>query len=123
MSNQAHADSLARLHTAEAMGIMVKAMRGEIHDLKPEARLRAAELILDRGHGRAVQAIISVPARQASAMRLAAMSSSELLRIAARGRGREKGGPIGCEVKGTPLEGEFTVIPNGEGANDFDPCE
>jgi hypothetical protein len=88
------ADSLSRLHTAEAIGTIVEVMRTS-H--KPEARLKAAETLLDRGHGRAVQAVISVPARHAVALKLAAMSDDELMLIAKSGGGStpEKGSPHG----------------------------
>ena len=90
----ASADSLARIHTAEAVGFMVLAMRGEIPGIKPGERLRAAEHIIERGHGKAVQAVISVPARAAVAAKLAAMTDDELLEIARRGSTQQKGDPM-----------------------------
>jgi hypothetical protein len=79
----ATADSLARLFTREAIGALVEIVRGAG---KPADRLRAAEALLDRGYGRATQAIISVPARQAVAQRLAMMDDAALLAIASAGR-------------------------------------
>jgi hypothetical protein len=46
-------------------------------------RLRAAESLLDRGHGKASQAIIAVPANRQQAALLAAMSDDELMAILA----------------------------------------
>lgn len=89
----ATADSLARVHTAEAMGLLVQVVRGDVPGAKANDRIRAAETILDRGHGKAVQAVISVPSRQRVAAQLAAMSTEDLLRIAKRGEGGRKGGP------------------------------
>lgn len=88
----ATADSLARLHTAEAIGTIVDTMRNAP---KASERLKAAEMLIDRGHGRAVQAVISVPARQAVALKLASLGDAELLQIAKAGGGStpEKGSP------------------------------
>lgn len=124
----ANADSLARMHTAEAVGTLVDVMRNAV---KPAERLAAAQAVLDRGHGRAVQAIISVPARQAVALRLAGMSDAELMSIAKSGRGSapEKGSPQALGARGGTMlaptahtrendivEGEFTEI------DETDPC-
>lgn len=87
-------DSLARLYTAEAMGLLVQVARGDIGGAKVSDRVRAAEGILDRGHGRAVQAVISVPARRAVAARLATMSDDQLLRLAGRGSREQNEGPV-----------------------------
>lgn len=86
------ADSLARLHTAEAIGTLVDVMR---NGLKDSDRVSAAKEVLDRGHGKAAQAVISIPARQAVAQRLAQLDDSALLAIAAAGRvanGHQEGG-------------------------------
>lgn len=82
------ADALARIHTAEAIGALVDAMRNAP---KHSERIAAAQAVLDRGHGRAVQAVISIPARQAVAARLAALSDDELLLIAQGGEGSTGG--------------------------------
>lgn len=133
MTNQdylpANADSLARLHTAEAVGTLVDVMRNAV---KPAERLAAAQAVLDRGHGRAVQAVISVPARQAVALRLAGMSDAELLAIAKRGGGSTsgKGSPhaLGSRV-GTMLEptayaggNSYQDVAEAEFFDPTDPC-
>jgi hypothetical protein len=98
----ASADALARIHTAEAVGFLVQAMRGEIEGIKPGERLRAAEGVIERGHGKAVQATISVPARQAYAQKLLSLSSDELLAIALGGSTPPNGGPMaGSNSDGT----------------------
>lgn len=127
----ATADSLARLHTAEAVGTLVDVMRNAA---KPNERTRAAELLLDRGHGRAVQAVITVPARQARALKLYAMSTAELLEIAKGGGGStpESRSPhAGGVGGGTIQQPEATRLPLSVTAEDvidaefeeaIDPC-
>lgn len=89
MTNHAPtADALARIHTAEAIGALVDAMRNAP---KHSERIAAAQAVLDRGHGRAVQAVISIPARQAVAARLAQLTDDELLLIAQGGGGSTGG--------------------------------
>lgn len=109
----ATADSLARLHTAEAIGTIVDTMR---HASKASERLKAAEMLIDRGHGRAVQAVISVPARQAVALKLASLGDAELLQIAKAGGGStsEKGSPHAVG------DGRGTIPEPGATASDFD---
>lgn len=80
----ASADSLARLHTAEAIGTLVSIQRNK--QAKDADRIKAASELLDRGHGKAVQATIAVPVRQAVAAKLAGLDDSALLAIAAAGR-------------------------------------
>jgi hypothetical protein len=80
----ASADSLARLHTAEAIGALVTVMRRK--GAKEADVIKAASELLDRGHGKAVQATIAVPVRQAVAAKLAGLDDSALLAIAAAGR-------------------------------------
>ena len=47
--------SLARSHTRSALNILVQVMRNK--DATPAARVSAANAILDRGWGKAIQAI------------------------------------------------------------------
>lgn len=79
------ATDLARAHTAEAIGTLVTVMRDPA--AKPSERVSAAQTLLDRGHGRAVQATISVPARVAASRMLADLTDDALLLIAARRQG------------------------------------
>lgn len=78
------ADALARAHTSLAIGVLVEVCRDEC--AKPADKIKAAEALLDRGHGKATQAVITVPTRQAVAARLASLDDSALLAIAAAGR-------------------------------------
>lgn len=132
----ASADSLARIHTAEAMGVLIDAMNGDIPGIKPAERLKAATTILERGHGKAVQAVISVPARAAVAAKLAAMSDEALLQIAQGGGGGPSRGPQGTGESAGPIEDEAhsfwpiaTVTPaemrsavDAEYEDAYDPC-
>lgn len=105
----ASADALARLHTAEAVGFQVQLIRGEIEGAKVADRLRASEAIIERGHGKAVQAVIQVPQRAAMQAKLAALTDDELLAIAtAGGSGGGKRGPM--PVAG----GEGTIQPSND---------
>jgi hypothetical protein len=71
------ADSLARDHTEEAVGVIHDIMLDPFAENKD--RLRAAETLIDRGHGKAVSAVISVPVAKRVAAALATMSDEELL--------------------------------------------
>lgn len=71
------ADTLAREHTTEAIGAIVDVMRDEFS--KPGEVLAAAQALLDRGHGKPTQAIITIPAAPRAADQLASMSDADLL--------------------------------------------
>ena len=113
----AGADTLARLHTAEAIGTLVEVMRDKT--AKPTERVNAANSLLDRGHGRAVQATIAVPARQALASRLASMDDSALLAIAAAARAARGEATPGEGPTGTPSP----LVPFGLNADDISDAE
>lgn len=105
----ATADSLARAHTAEAIGALVSVIRDKF--AKPGEKVAAANSLLDRGHGKAAQAVISVPARQALVQRMAAMDDSALLAIIAAARAGgvpQEGGPNAP----LQLEGPFGMKPD-----------
>ena len=53
------ADAIAREHAEEALEIIRDIMIDPLQETKD--RLRAAETMLDRGHGKAAQAIIAIP--------------------------------------------------------------
>jgi hypothetical protein len=78
-------------------------VRGDVPGIKPGERIRAAETILDRGHGKAVQAVISVPSKAKLAAVMSAMSDEALLQIAKRtGSTPPNEGPnVGDEGEGT----------------------
>ncbi len=71
------ADALARERTEEAMNKLTEIMRGG----EDRDAIRAAEVLLDRGHGKAAQAIIQVPASKRQKQLLAAMSEDELMDV------------------------------------------
>ena len=118
----ASADSLARLHTAEAVGTIVEIMRnaGSVKD-----RQRAAEFIIERGHGKAVQAVITVPARQAIAAKLASLSDDALLAIAQGGVREGNEGPNTGDSGAGPPD-RPTALKNSDVTDaefeEIDPC-
>lgn len=104
----ASADALARLHAREAVGAIVEVMRNR--DAAPEHRLRAAALLLDRGHGKPTQAVVTVPATRANAARLAGMTTAALLAIVQRAQGGggippNEGPNTGGQSEGNPSRG------------------
>lgn len=74
MSLIRRADRLAQEHTEEAITKLVDIMR---HGDNSDA-LKASNSLLDRGHGKAVTAIISLPQAQEQRRMLAAMSDEDL---------------------------------------------
>lgn len=78
----ARADELARLHTDLAIRTAVEIMTGE--HAEDRDRLRAAELVLDRGHGKPIAAVIQLPAPRRAAEALAAMDDDALLAVLQR---------------------------------------
>lgn len=103
--------SLSRLHTAEAIGTLVSVMRAK--DVLPADRLRAANSLLERAHGKAATVVAGNGTRKAVSLQLAAMDDSDLLevlhnarslRLSAEGGMPPSEGPMaGGEGKGTPL--------------------
>jgi hypothetical protein len=69
-------DNLAREHTDEAMDTVHRIMSDPTAEDRD--RLAAAREILDRGHGKPLTAVISLPANKRQAALLAAMSEEEL---------------------------------------------
>lgn len=71
------ADALAREHTEEAIDTLANIMG----DWAAEDRDRAAaaNALLDRGHGKPLTAVISVPASKQLQAQLAAMSDDDLI--------------------------------------------
>jgi hypothetical protein len=69
-------DSLAREYTEEAIDTTLEVMRDQGVD--PGTRLKAAQTILDRGHGKPLNAVIALPVNRQHAAALAAMTDEEL---------------------------------------------
>jgi hypothetical protein len=79
MSQAEPLDQLARRHTAKAVETLAEIM----HDgfAEDRDRIRAAESILDRGHGKPLAATIQIPMNQRQAKALMGLSDGELLDI------------------------------------------
>lgn len=73
------ADALARGHTERAVETIAEVMNDPFAENRD--RLKAAETILDRGHGKPSQAIIAVPGNRQIAAALAQLSDAELMAI------------------------------------------
>lgn len=73
------ADSLARSLAKEAIGVMAEEMRNPLNEAKD--RLKAAEMLLDRGHGKAAQAIIAIPASRRMTAAAAQLTEEQLLEV------------------------------------------
>ncbi len=73
------ASKLAREYDGEAIAVIKSIMDDPLAE--PKDRLKAAEALLDRGHGKAAQAIIAVPASRKVATALAAMTDEELYEV------------------------------------------
>ena len=72
-------DSMAREHTESAVQTIVAIMNDP--DLPPKDRLKAAQEILDRGHGKPINATISIPASRLMQQKIEAMTDAELMAV------------------------------------------
>jgi len=72
------ADGLAREHTERAIETIANVMND--WTAEDRDRMAAANALLDRAHGKPVNAVIQVPANRAMQRQLAAMSDEELER-------------------------------------------
>lgn len=79
MSLIRRADRLAQDHTEKAIDTIVEIMEDGFAENRD--RLRAAEAILDRGHGKPLTASISLPANKEQLRQLAAMADEDLLAV------------------------------------------
>ena len=70
-------DAQARDHTERAVEVIASIMDDPMAEHRD--RLKAANDILDRGHGKPLVATIALPANRAAAARLASMSDEELM--------------------------------------------
>jgi len=69
-------EALARQHGKNALETVVEIMND--YTTEPKDRLRAAELVLDRGHGKPTAVTVQIPATRRQAERLAAMTDEDL---------------------------------------------
>lgn len=139
---RATADSVARAHALDALKVIHDVMADP--KLKAADRLRAAEMMLDRGYGKPTAAVIQVPAGRALSARLAAMSDDALLALMQKTEGegtpegegpRDSAGPAAVPTAETfpygqsghgqlalgyahdIVDAEYTEIAEGEGTN------
>lgn len=97
------ADELAREHTERAIAVLAEAMDDPFAETKD--RLKAAAELLDRGHGKAAQAIIALPPTRQQARILAAMDDDALMAIV------QQPLPRLSQMRRAPvIEGEFTEV-------------
>jgi hypothetical protein len=73
------ADNLAREHTETAIRTLAEIMNDEFAEDKD--RIKAADTILDRGHGKPSQAIIAIPGNRQMAALLAGKTDDELIAL------------------------------------------
>jgi hypothetical protein len=78
MSKDHDIGEVAREHGHRAIELLADTMESAIED---RDRIRAAEALLDRGYGKASQAIIAVPASRRQAQLLASMSDEALVAV------------------------------------------
>lgn len=72
-------DEMAREHAADAIDTIARVMNDDCAEDRD--KIRAAEALLDRGYGKAAQAIIQVPASRKQEAILAALSDEQLVAI------------------------------------------
>jgi hypothetical protein len=73
------ADSLARSYTESAIATLAEIMTDPW--AKDADRIKAADSILDRGHGKPLAATITLPPSKLALQQLAAMSDDELMNV------------------------------------------
>lgn len=72
-------DGLAREHTERAIEVVREVLDDPFAENRD--RLKAAEQILDRGHGKPNQAIIAIPGNRQIATQLAGLTDDQLLEL------------------------------------------
>jgi hypothetical protein len=85
--------SLARDYTEESVNVLVSVVNGSMADVKPSDRIRAAEVLLDRGWGKAKETV----ALELTAANVGGLTRAQLRAIAAG-------------ALNPPIEGEVTVV-------------
>jgi hypothetical protein len=95
------ADSLARTHTELAIDTLREIMADPW--AKDADRIKAADTMLDRGHGKPLAATITLPPSKLALQQLAGMSDDELMAIVRQPLPRLAGPePIDAEYEETP---------------------
>jgi hypothetical protein len=77
--NRRPVEQMARDHTATAIEVIATVMADPFAEDRD--RLRAAQEMLDRGHGKPVNTTVQVPSARAAAALLASMSDEELMLV------------------------------------------
>jgi hypothetical protein len=93
------ADALARQHTERAIETIAEVMADPFAENKD--RVKAAETLLDRGHGKPSQAIIAMPGNRQIAALLAQKSDDELMALI-NGASLPRLAPIDAEFTESP---------------------
>ena len=70
-------DALAREHTERAVEVLADVMNDPFAE--PRDKIKAADSMLDRGHGKPLTAVIALPASRRQAAMLAAFTDEELM--------------------------------------------
>lgn len=97
--------SIARQYTEESVNVLVQVVRGELEGVKVGEQLRAAEILLDRGWGKAVS-VVAMDVNDSREM--GALSRAELMVIAA--------GAV-IEGQATDITAGITVSAKSDGEN------
>jgi hypothetical protein len=107
MSRSADASALARDHTEKAISTIAEVMDDPFAENRD--RLRAAETILDRGHGKPLAATIQIPMNRQQAELLASMSDDDLLSLIQQARLPRLADAV-PEPAEPPLEADFHEV-------------
>jgi hypothetical protein len=96
--------SLARDYTEESVNVLVSVVTGQMAEVRPSDRIRAAEILLDRGWGKPKETV----QLELSAANVRGLTTAELMAIAS--------GALLPPIDGeaTTVTGSLTVQPNGE---------
>lgn len=110
------ADALAREHTRDAITTLTEVMNDPFAENRD--RIRAAEQILDRGHGKPLAAIIQLPPSKLQAQLLAGMSDDELYEVVHQARLPSMfDNPIDAEFESSPLA--LATLPQTDPPNQY----
>jgi hypothetical protein len=103
---------LARGHGPKAIDVLAQEMEDAVES---RDRIRAAEAMLDRGYGKASQAIIAVPASRRQAQILASMDDESLVAVIEQKQLPRIGAPQPMITVGVKPQGFYssTKMPTG----------
>ena len=101
---------LARARGPKALEVLEEVMTSGLAEDRD--RVRAAEALLDRGYGKAAQAIIAIPASRRQRALLATMSDDQLVAIIEKKELPRIGAPQPMVTIGARPQGFATVVMN-----------